>query len=115
MACTKRQAAAIIIVLLCDKKRRQRKFWVRNWLLRRNALGAYSQLVSELKIEDPIQLRNFARMSSTDIEILINRVGPLIAKQDTKMREAISVSERVLVTLRYLATGKNVPFFMDTI
>ncbi|KAJ8944587.1 hypothetical protein NQ318_006000 [Aromia moschata] len=46
-------------------------------------------------------------MSSTDIDNLINLVGLLITKQDTNMREAISVSDRVLVTLRYLATGDS--------
>lgn len=114
MACSKRQAAAIIILLLDDKKRRKKKVWVKNWLLRRSTAGAYTQLINELQVEDPIQIQNFARMSSTDIDNLINLVGPLIQKNDTKMREAISVNERVLVTLRYLATGMKVLFFCDS-
>jgi len=33
-------------------------------------------------------------------------LGPVIGKQDTAMRNAISVEERAMVTLRFLATGK---------
>ncbi|CAH1964322.1 unnamed protein product [Acanthoscelides obtectus] len=38
---------------------------------------------------------------------LLERVSPLIEKQNTPMRPAISVHERLSATLRYLATGRN--------
>jgi hypothetical protein len=60
----------------------------------------------ELQIEDAQQFRNFTRLSAVEVESLVNMLGPVIYKQDTAMRNAISVEKRVIVTLRFLATGK---------
>jgi hypothetical protein len=38
---------------------------------------------------------------------LLNLVTPIIKKEDTVMRKAISSHERLSVTLRYLAAGRN--------
>ncbi|XP_063788617.1 uncharacterized protein LOC134944002 [Pseudophryne corroboree] len=38
---------------------------------------------------------------------LLRLVTPLIQKQDTNMRQAISVQDRLLATLRYVATGRS--------
>lgn len=37
----------------------------------------------------------------------LNLVGPLITKQDTNMRNAISARDRLIVTIRFLATGDS--------
>jgi hypothetical protein len=63
-------------------------------------------LISELQLEDDQQFRNFTRMSAVKVQSLVNMLGPMIGKQDTPMRNAISVEERVIVTLRFLVTGK---------
>ena len=44
-------------------------------------------------------------MSPERFENLLHMVAPTIQKQDTKFREAISAEERLVVTLRFLATG----------
>ena len=49
--------------------------------------------------------RNFTRMTASDFELLLQLIGPSIKKQDTNMREAIPISKRLAVTLRFLATG----------
>lgn len=36
---------------------------------------------------------------------LVEKVSPHIHRQDTNMRKSISVSERLSITLRHLATG----------
>lgn len=46
-------------------------------------------------------------MSAEDFEILLNKVGPHIAKKDTKWRKAIPANERLALTLRFLATGDS--------
>jgi hypothetical protein len=63
-------------------------------------------LVRELQLEDAQQFRNFTRFSAVEVQSLVNVLGTVIGKQDTVMRNAISVEERVIVTLRLLATGK---------
>ena len=108
----KRQAAAIVIVATLNKKERQkRKWWVRPWISRRSALGAYSTLLQELQVEDPQQFKSFLRMTANDLEEILKLVGPRISKKDTNMRQAIPATERLAVTLRFLATGMLSMFF----
>jgi hypothetical protein len=84
----------------------KRKCWVKNWVRRRDRQGAYMQLVSELQLEDAQQIRNFTRMPAVEVQSLVNMLGPVIGKQDTDIRNVISMEERVIVTLRFLTTGK---------
>jgi hypothetical protein len=79
--------------------------WTRPWLLRRNDLGAYSTLLSELKTEDQSSFLNFLRLTPGLFEDLVEQVAPYIQRQDTCFRQAISPGMRVAITLRYLATG----------
>jgi len=100
-------AAAVYVALAINKRRNvKRKCWVKNWVRRRDRQGAYTQLICELQLEDAQKFRNFTRMSAVEVQSLVNMLGPVISKQDTAMRNAISVEERVMVTLRFLATGK---------
>jgi hypothetical protein len=63
-------------------------------------------LIRELQLEDAQQFRNFTRLSAVEVESPVNMLGSVMYKQDTAMRNAISVKERMIVTLRFLATGK---------
>jgi len=58
-------------------------------------------LISELQLEDAQQFRNFTRMSAVEV---LNMLGPVTGKQDIAMRNTISVEERLIATLRFLAT-----------
>ncbi|XP_022177570.1 uncharacterized protein LOC111038674 [Myzus persicae] len=53
------------------------------------------------------QYKIFTRMSPTDFENLLQKIGPRISKQDTYFRSPISAQDRLSVTLRYLATGDS--------
>jgi hypothetical protein len=53
------------------------------------------------------QFHNFTRMHSDDYDLRLNLIGPKIARKNTVFREAISVQERLAVTLRFLATGDS--------
>lgn len=101
-------AAAFIILFLKQKKKTKRKIWTREWILRRGELGVHNALLAELRLEDTQQLDNFLRMTADDFEYLLELVGPRIAKNDTNMRQSITASERLCVTLRFLGTGKAI-------
>jgi hypothetical protein len=60
--------------------------WVKRWLSRRRNYGACASLVNELRVEDPMQLRIFLRVSAVEIEELVGWIGPVFQKQDTTMR-----------------------------
>ena len=38
---------------------------------------------------------------------LVNKLTPIIGKQNTKLRKCISVENKLAVTLRYIATGET--------
>ena len=46
-------------------------------------------------------------MSPQSFKYLLNVVGPVISKKDTRFRKAISPSERLCLTLHYLAYGES--------
>lgn len=106
MSLKKKVAAAYIVLRELERKKsRQRSIWSKKWLLKRESCGAFSQIMNELLIEDPMQMQNFFRMSPSDFEELTNRISCYIIKQDTKFRRAISTQERLAITLRYFASG----------
>lgn len=90
---------------LCAKKRRE--VWVRDWLLKRKEKGCAENLLKELNLKMPELYNNFLRLSKANFDLLLDLVGPIIEKQNTIFREAIPPSERLMVTLRYLATGDS--------
>ncbi|KAJ8892183.1 hypothetical protein PR048_004763, partial [Dryococelus australis] len=51
--------------------------------------------------------KNFTRMHPTDFEFLLSLIGHKISKQDTTFRKAIPAQERLVLTLRFLATGDS--------
>jgi len=100
--------AGAIVNEHCRKrvKTRKRSVWTREWIAQREKHGAYHNLLQELHATDQASYRNFLRMDEESFTFLLNRVSPLIARQDTVMRRAVKPEERLAVTLRYLATGK---------
>ncbi|KAI0214829.1 hypothetical protein LSAT2_033151 [Lamellibrachia satsuma] len=60
--------------------------------------------MKELQSEDPAALKHFLRMQLPQFEELLAKVTPIIEKRDTRMRESISIPERLAITLRFLAS-----------
>ena len=89
------------------RRRRQRRCWVRPWLTRRNQLGQYDQLMTELEREDPAAYRNFIRMDRELFRELVERVSPRITRIDNNYRTPLEPALMVAITLRYLATGAS--------
>ena len=90
-----------------ENRRRRRRWWVRPWLLRRPLLGQYERLMTELSNEDAASFKNFVRISPAMFRELLARVGPRIAKKDTRLRKALDPGLKLAITLRYLATGDS--------
>ena len=109
-----RQAAAVtalsaaIIIKICrrrtKKKRRSRRVWVKPWLLKKKQGLSHVQLIRELQ-DIPEDWKNYLRMDKENYLDLLERITPLIEKQDNVMRSAITPHERLAATLRFLITG----------
>jgi hypothetical protein len=98
-------AAYILIHNLIDDYKHPRRYW-RHALYKERSGSA---LLLDLKTKKfGGYYKNFIWLNPTDFEYLINLVGPRIRKSNTTFREAISVQDRLAVTLRYLATGDSV-------
>ena len=104
-------ALAGVAVALCLKRaksasgsKRGRK-WSREWLLKRNTY-THTNLLAELRAA-PKDWKNYLRMNEDTYMNLLSLVTPLIEKEDTVMRCAISPHERLTATLRFLATGRS--------
>jgi hypothetical protein len=113
----KKALAVILIDNLCDdlpliKKRRgrnvgHRRQWLQPHIAKRKTQGAFNNLLSIDLMPNDKTLETFIRMDNDLLKFIVNRVAPLIHGSDTQFREAISVMERVGLTLRFLATGES--------
>ena len=106
------EGAALCIALLCTivlRRRlssKKRSTWARKWLRRRRQRSIYSNLVQELREEDPDEYLKYLRMTTTTFNILLEKVRPYIEKKNTVVRNSISAAERLTVTFCFLATGE---------
>ena len=85
----------------------ERRVWTREWIKRREELGAYHTLFRELAAEDTLGFGEYMRMPHAKFQALVEVVGPLLTKQETHMRSSIAPKERLALAIRYLATGET--------
>ncbi|XP_060523247.1 uncharacterized protein LOC132700134 [Cylas formicarius] len=83
---------------------RKKLRWVKEWLQKRNEYS-HVNLFEELRLE-PADWHNYLRMDVETYGELLKLVTPL-QKQDTLMRPAIFVDEKLTSTFRFLATGRG--------
>ena len=74
---------------------RQGRRWTRDWLQRRRQRSTFHTLVQELSCEDQMEFKNYFRMDKATFNMLLGKVEPLIIRQNTILREAISPDERL--------------------
>ncbi|XP_069621601.1 uncharacterized protein [Ranitomeya imitator] len=91
-----------------DKQRRRsrRRFWLHPIVEVRESRGVYHCLFGELN-ENQDKYFEYTRMSKDSFRYLLRLVEGAISRQDTQLRKSISPEERLLVTLRFLATGET--------
>ncbi|CAH2012022.1 unnamed protein product [Acanthoscelides obtectus] len=84
-------AAVLVMADVNKKKRKQRRWWCTNLFKKHSGTGILMDLKSQ---EISGQYKNFTRMTPTDFENLLQRIGPHISKQETYFRTPISAQDR---------------------
>lgn len=104
----RRKACIAILIAILSKRRVKRKRWVKDWLLKRDFYTHINLLTVIRDSKDDKDFANYFRMKDACFDKLLVLVTPYLKKQDTCMRKAITPEEKLAVTLRYLATGRNI-------
>lgn len=97
-------AASYLVITLNRRKRRKKPRWWRRELYV-NSEEVQNVFFNKLLADDEALFKNFTRMSKEDFDFLLEKVSPIIRKCDTNFRDAIPTYVRLLLTLRYLASG----------
>lgn len=106
----RKKAAAVLIILasgylsLMTQSPKLRRWWVRPWLEEKDA-GL--KLVKREFKRDAEQFKKFLRMPESIFEKVLKLVAHRIAKKNTNFRDAVSPRDKLIVTLRFLATGES--------
>lgn len=87
------------------RNRSRRRIWSRPWYLQR-AKYSHTLIISEFR-HVPESFRTYLRISTANYDKLLKAISPLIRKQDTNFRKAITPHEKLSCTLSYLATGMS--------
>lgn len=93
--------ASVCAVQIIEKRKKRycnRRWWCKEWLLKRSTYS-HINLLEELRLY-PDDWRNYLRMDENSYLELLNLVAPFIRRKDTNMRNAISPHERLSATLR---------------
>lgn len=101
----KRNLAIIGGFIIFEGEKKKKRVWSKQWYLERRKYSHMS-LLQELEIREPVDLHNFLRMDKEAFETLLEAIRFKIERKNTPMREAVSARERLIATLRYLATGR---------
>ena len=67
----------------------------------------YKNLVKELRLEEELLYSNYLRMAKESFNVLLSLIRSKITKETTNMREPIPPEVKLVVTIRYLATGSS--------
>ncbi|XP_071953022.1 uncharacterized protein [Antedon mediterranea] len=91
-----------------NRLQKKRSVWVKPWIERRQLHhGAYYDLLKELEAEDIKRDKYFPHMDKSSFDDILEKITPLIKREDTHMRKAISPEERLALTLRFLTSGNT--------
>ena len=99
-----------ILLLLLNRRRQRRQRRDRRWYVRplnttRDQDGEFVSLVLPMRSLDEERHFQYFRMSAPKFDDLVSRVIPYLPDSHQNHRNPIGASQRLAVTLRYLATG----------
>jgi len=94
--------------LLLQKKRRKRKLWHKQWLgdFQRLQHSFVFNLEPLIFSSTAVNCQSYLRLCPKKYNELLSEISPLILKQHTNKRLAITPRERLSITLSFLAEGK---------
>ncbi|KYN01655.1 Putative nuclease HARBI1 [Cyphomyrmex costatus] len=109
----KKRRIMIATAIMLELQRRQvkrdykkKQYWVAPYLKDRQEHSFFHVSIPKLTLENGIHFHNYFRMSATQLEELLTLVGPRLQKMNV-IRECIGPKERLVLTLRYLASGDS--------
>jgi len=88
-----------------ELNKNSKRMWIREWIKRRDTLGATNGLLKELEFEDPKEYFVTLRMSESCFNFLLKKLQPQIQRSDTHLRMAIPAKTKLQTVLYFLATG----------
>ena len=68
---------ALALGLALERKKKRRRKWAQQWYLRRQRFG-HTQLLHELRINEPNVYKNFLRMDGEAFDELLQLVRPFL-------------------------------------
>jgi len=102
------ESAIFLIILagfeIIKKRKVKRSVWTKKRLLRRGIASMSNTLMRQLRYESTVDYKRYLRVDPATFDILYNLVYERIVLKDTNMRCCISASDKLMLTLRYLAT-----------
>ncbi|XP_068089476.1 uncharacterized protein [Hyperolius riggenbachi] len=99
-------AFVLIAIMAMRARRRQRRYWVHPLLLERKEKGQFHILYADLR-KHPEKLFAYVRMSPASFDDILNELTTDLQRENTFFREPVSPTERLLLTLRFLASGHS--------
>ncbi|PIO35237.1 hypothetical protein AB205_0055390, partial [Aquarana catesbeiana] len=83
-----------------------RRYWVHPIIQNKEERGQFRILYNDLR-QHKEKFFNYSRMSVNSFNELLRLLGTRLEYQNTTFRNSVEPAERLLVTLRYLATGNS--------
>ena len=100
-------AACLVIALILDEDKKKRGP-TRLWIRPREEEGMFSNLVQELLVEDTKTYMEMMRMNYESFKEILRFIEPYITpKHSTIETKTVSPAERLVLTIRFLATGET--------
>jgi hypothetical protein len=89
-----------------EREEKKKRRWMKELLKKRNEY-THENLLKDLRLSEPSDFQKFLQLDATSFDELLKMVTPRIEKRNTTMRDAIPQSQRLSVTLCYLAAGNT--------
>lgn len=80
------------------KIKKKRKYWIHPYI--QNNINCRIFVAANELMQDDVKFQSFYRMKKESFNLLVEKVGPAIEKQDTHFRRCVCVRERLMIKLR---------------